>query len=927
VVHITKEGESSYTAKIVATISDEQGAKVEVVTPELTVVDLFFGKSDADIAAMLAKQAEDDVAQNLQKGDTSKALSKMGNCAGAATTTSGARHTGSDGTSLALTLLGKLQDAAKVVIITATNVIEVIQTLSKVTQLKEGFNTSHIVRIFDLELKFASKVSGSAMSKETAGTFVKALGDMLDPSFLDFIIEQDFGAFPQAGNETYSLDARNFTRALSINFGRIKVEVGNALLRSQIQGEASIKISAGGDSGVSMSAQKQSKGNVGQALKEFPGGEFKMPEGILDETGEETGCGGVQIFVGYSDVMWPGNVPAVAASLSLNQSLVDQNVTLTSVTSITTRGKGVHSLSLGKCDGSGSLMKVKNLTKPIVMYFKVNAPPMDDYMTGGLATNEIRTQVPQCLYWDVDKGEWSSEGVNTTFFNGTHMGCSSDHLTDFGTAFTDVAGSLNFEVFVNVDVLLDDLAQKIINNPYVFVLLFATYFFCGMACLFGAMKDGNDFGFTLYRKEITAFESYTEASQKIAVPRSSRWTRTIFFLVNTAFLVLSITDLAICIVSWVSGSVFKDISRGIGVYLLFMYAVFQFALVMVGFQNAGFWRAPGRHALFLVLFLVMMLVAVFLNAFALDFVASFHGGGAGVGWGNAPWFMKVMWKGLSTWDQERLQAKLVCCGFDAAFAAEPNGIVTPVCPMDAATGTNATDFCLSKLEEHLSGTISLLATLQLICSVLLIPLGTRSYVTWQALRQKELALQAGMEEDTFVDLFGKPPLAPPKAVDAEVDAAHKERAKSRAEKDAAAAATTNAATKPASRWGNVRTQLKYVLRELAENHHILEVICSTKVDFPRRDRALCFLAYALMMFVTSGLSYHVDFAGTSCCLDDDNYAPVVEKLQAPYAWNDRGVPTHFTSVENVTQRYNSSPYSRTLALTLALINNNPLNYS
>jgi hypothetical protein len=36
------------------------------------------------------------------------------------------------------------------------------------------------------------------------------------------------------------------------------------------------------------------------------------------------------------------------------------------------------------------------------------------------------------------------------------------------------------------------------------------------------------------------------------------------------------------------------------------------------------------------------------------------------------------------------------------------------------------------------------------------------------------------------------------------------------------------------------------------------------VDFPRRDRAMCFLSYTLMMFVTSALSYNVDFAGTSC---------------------------------------------------------------
>jgi hypothetical protein len=72
----------------------------------------------------------------------------------------------------------------------------------------------------------------------------------------------------------------------------------------------------------------------------------------------------------------------------------------------------------------------------------------------------------------------------------------------------------------------------------------------------------------------------------------------------------------------------------------------------------------------------------------------------------------------------------------------------------------------------------------------------------------------------------------------------------------------NAATPtPTSRWGNVYTHLKHVLREVAENHHILNIVCSTKVDFPRRDRALCFLAYTLMMFVMSGAVVQSRFCG------------------------------------------------------------------
>jgi hypothetical protein len=784
----------------------------------------------------------------------------------------------SEDASLGLSLLGNLKAAANVMIITATNVVEVIQTLSKVTQLKEEFNSTQIDQIFDLELKFASRVSGSAMTITTAGTFVKALGDILDPSFLDYIIEEDFGAFPQAGNQTYSLETKNFTTALSQKFDQIKVEVGNALLKTQIEGEASVKISAGGNSGVSMSAQKQKAENIGNTLKEFSGAEFNMPDDILGAIGE-TG-GGVQIFVGYTGLVWPGDVPDVGSSL--NESLV--NVTLGNVTSTTTFGKGVHSLSLGKSDGSG-LHSVKNLTTPVVMMFEVALPELN---TTGITGNETLTRTPQCLYWDIDAGVWSTDGCELTFFNGTHMECTCNHLTDFGTAFTDVAGSLNFEVFVNVDVLLDDLAQKIIDNPGAFILLFATYFFCGIACIGGSIKDGNDIGFTVYKKSVNEFESYKEASAKIAVPRKRRMMRTVFLLVNLALVVLTITDFIICIVSWTSNSVFNVVSRGIGIYLLFMFTVFQGAAVLVGFQIGGFWRSPGKHKTFFAIFIAMTMINLAVNAFAIDFAASFSG--SGIGWGDANWFMKAMWKSLSTEDQEHLQKEMMCCGFDATFFEE-EGLVEPVCPIDPLTGEITTSYCLPKLEENISDTVQLMATMQLLCTVLLIPLGVASYISWQAIRMKQLAMDEFADQDKYIDVLGKPPLAPPK---------QRELDKAKLLKDAEMAKEkAEGAAKPKSFTDKVKNNLYICWEELKDNHHILEVILSTKVDFPRRDRALCFLSYTLMMFVTSGLSYNVDFAGTSCCVDDEDYAPVND-IQEPYAWDPLGVPTKFNT-KSVTQ--------------------------
>jgi hypothetical protein len=321
--------------------------------------------------------------------------------------------------SLALSLLENLNKAANLIVIRPENVVEVIQTLSAVTLLRGAFNTTQIQQIFALEWKFALRASGASMYAHTAGLFVKVLGDMLDPHFLGDVIEEDFGAIPPAGNETYSLETKNFVIALSSTFEQIKVEVGNALLAAQVEGEASVKISAGG---VSVSAQKQRADSVGETLlREFPGAEFSMPDDIFGALGAVAGSS-VSIFVGYTELVWPGNAPA-AVSTS-NESFV--NLTF---------GKGVHSLSLGKADGSG-LYSVKNLTTPVVMMFEVATPKFNT--TDVTANNKTLTIQPQCLYWDIDNGAWSSEGCELTFSNDTHIECTCNHLTDFGTAFKQI---------------------------------------------------------------------------------------------------------------------------------------------------------------------------------------------------------------------------------------------------------------------------------------------------------------------------------------------------------------------------------------------------------------------------------------------------------------------------------------------------------
>jgi hypothetical protein len=88
----------------------------------------------------------------------------------------------------ALALLNTLEMAASSVVLNADNVVVVIQALSDVCGLRDAFNTTDITRIFELEVAFSEKNLGGLMVPQTGQKFVQALGNILNPDFLDYII-------------------------------------------------------------------------------------------------------------------------------------------------------------------------------------------------------------------------------------------------------------------------------------------------------------------------------------------------------------------------------------------------------------------------------------------------------------------------------------------------------------------------------------------------------------------------------------------------------------------------------------------------------------------------------------------------------------------------------------------------------------------
>jgi hypothetical protein len=383
-------GATAYDATILVRISDESGAFTDTEML-ISVSDPLASLTAAEQDAIMQQEFEDNVVIALQKGDSGTALSSISNIAvGSTRETTGRRYRRhlDQGKNAAepLALLNALEVAASGIVLNAENMVVVIQALSDVCRLRDAFNTTDITRIFELEVEFSEKNLGGLMVPQTGQRFVQALGNILNPDFLDDIIYQDFGVTDAANSTLLS----NFTSTLSAMFEDIKNNVARAMLERSVNGEAPIKL-ASHEGGVGLSAQKVSTGEAVQSsLGEFIGGEFALPGSIGSAIDDD---GGVQVMIGYSSLVWPGAINAndTASNVTALNGTVAGNTT----TSNTTFSSGVHSLTLGRANGG--IHDVRNLPEPVDITFEVELPEIGNSTDGEQFFPQVYMHVCMCV--------------------------------------------------------------------------------------------------------------------------------------------------------------------------------------------------------------------------------------------------------------------------------------------------------------------------------------------------------------------------------------------------------------------------------------------------------------------------------------------------------------------------------------------------
>ena len=597
------DGATAYEATILVRISDESGAFTDT-TMLISITDPFAGLTAAEQDAIIQQEFEDNVVIALQKGDSSTALSSISNIAVASSReTTGRRYrrylVQGENAAEALALLSALEMAASGVVLNAENVVVVIQALSDVCRLRDAFNTTNIMRIFELEVQFSEKNLGGLMVPQTGQKFLQALGNILNPDFLDYIIYQDFGV-TDAANSTL---ASNFTSTLSAMFEDIKNNVARAMLERSVNGEAPIKL-VSDEGGVGLSAQKLSTGEAAQnSLGEFIGGEFKLPGSIGSAIDDD---GGVQVMIGYSSLVWPGAINA--NDTAFNATALNGTVAGNTTTSNTTFSSGVHSLTLGRANGG--IHDVSHLPEPVDITFEVELPETDNNSTD---VGEIFYQA-SCLYWDTDAGEWSDSGCVLKSQVGTIVVCSCTHLTDFATAFSATAASADFSALTNFSLFTID---NILANPLPFVVLFSLYFLAGMGCILGTNVDSASKELSSQRiVHMHQFRAFKEVPRK-----PSDKTRTIraFFLTSNICMVMLSTGILFVGANNFE-STFNWIFGDLGNFGLMSYACFQLLLTVIGPFIIGMFKGFGAYRPMFTLWLVLGISFFIMNFLALEFV-------------------------------------------------------------------------------------------------------------------------------------------------------------------------------------------------------------------------------------------------------------------------------------------------------------------
>jgi hypothetical protein len=474
------EDSNGYNVTVLVLVSDDTGATT-VVELAMNVQDPFLGLSEDAQDELLAKQFDENVVTALQKGDTSTALSSISNIAQANSRTAASRRRrlgeedGSTDADAAAALLNVLEEATNSMLLNAENLVLVIQTLSDVTSLRSGFNSTDVTRIFQLELEYSKKNLGDVMTPSTGQKFIQSLGNLLTPEYLGEIVEQDFGV----GGDGNSTAVTQFTLSLTAMFEDIKNNVASALLARSTNGEPSVRlVSDNGD--VSLSAQKLSAADAAkESLGEFSGASFQLPTSIGSVI---DGDGSVAIMVGYTRAVWPGAVNGTGSVNATELAGVSSDVNVTVLSTNTTFASGVHSLTLGR--PNGETHAVHDLVEPVEIVFEVSNDEIRNTTIGNITSTLVVEA--QCLYWSVNTGGWDDTGCTLISENATHVVCACTHLTDFATAFKETALSADFSAFTRVDLFTLD---NILANPLPFVLLFTMYFLAALGCLMGSNLD------------------------------------------------------------------------------------------------------------------------------------------------------------------------------------------------------------------------------------------------------------------------------------------------------------------------------------------------------------------------------------------------------------------------------------------------------
>jgi hypothetical protein len=852
---LPEDGGLGYNATIVVLVSDDEGSESRVELP-LQVFDAFAQLSADEQGAVLESAYADGVVVALQRGDSLTALSSVSTVSDAQNQLliNRRRRLGSS-TSRRLAsgvaakeLLQALKAATQSTILDASTLEMVIQALSSVTVLRDEFNTTDITEIFTLSEEFSEKSNAAGRMTEVTGSrFVQALGNILNPDYLSFAMANDFA---EAGNATAAnaTAAKVFTTNLSLMFEDTKNNIAAALLARSVNGEPPVVMVS---DGVGLSAQKLGTAEAAsQALGGF-GGAFQLPGNIGSEIDSS---GGVQIMVGISKVVWAGavNGSATNATAAIGGA---ENVTVLS--SNTTIGDAVHSLTLGKGKGGGAY-EVNNLAEPVIIELELSQEHIERRLAHAQRrleseeadegnTTFITTAETQCLYWDPEAAGWSDEGCTLVSENATHAICACTHLTDFATAFVETAFSADFSSIGNLDVF--NIAN-FLENPSPLVMIFMMYFFGTVGVVMGSNLDAKAFskpGAKKTPKTLSQFKRFKEVGTKPSF--KTRACRALFLTSNICLMLMAFIIIALGVAS--PDSALSWLFGDLGKLWCVMYGCFQFLMCFVGLLITGMLSSNSSLRALLLIWIVLGFGVMIFNCIGL-FLSVFSESQRSRD--RAHDLVSIFW------DSTETDNRVLLLDFT-------NSTDCPD-PTDAEeVESDVTKECSEAIFDNFEGYLLLFGSLHMWLLLVFLPAGYSSALQWVKWRKKSShATPVGVEKlkgenEKSLENFKKQartivPINDGGEKGADDDAKEGEETKDDDDDDTESG--------PPFKSLSFKEKVVFVAKlvwngivngwgEVLEGHRLFSLYFRSDINFPRADRVLCLMAYLMAQLFGVGL--------------------------------------------------------------------------